>query len=88
MVESHCGQIERAPKGWTLIATNGTGSLTKTQCLRRNDRYIYAAQFHIEMDGTPESSRVLMGNFLKLAKEWGGYNPRGQPVATPTWLTK
>jgi hypothetical protein len=82
-VESHCGQIEWAPKGWTLIATAGKDSLTKTQCLRVKDRYIYAAQFHIEMDGTPESARVIMGNFLRLAREWGGYNPDGKPVAEP-----
>jgi hypothetical protein len=82
-VESHCGQIEWAPKGWLLIATAGKDSLTKTQCLRVKDRYIYAAQFHIEMDGTPASARVIMGNFLRLAREWGGYNPEGKPVAEP-----
>jgi hypothetical protein len=82
-VESHCGQVEWAPKGWLLIATRGKDALTKTQCLRVKDRYIYAAQFHIEMDGTPESSRVIMGNFLRLAKEWGGYNADGKPVPEP-----
>jgi hypothetical protein len=82
-VESHCGQIEWPPRGWVLIATAGQGALTKTQCLRVKGRYIYAAQFHIEMDGTPETSRAIMGNFLRLAKEWGGYNPDGKPVAEP-----
>jgi hypothetical protein len=83
IMESHCGQIEDSPKGWTLVATRGEGALTKTQCLRVKDRYIYAAQFHIEMAGTPENSRAIMANFLKLARDWGGYNPKGKPVAQP-----
>jgi hypothetical protein len=82
-VESHCGQIEWAPPGWLLIATRGQDALTRTQALRVKDRYIYAAQFHIEMDGTPETSRAIMGNFLRLAKAWGGYNPDGKPVQAP-----
>jgi hypothetical protein len=82
-IESHCGQIEWPPKGWVLIATAGKDSLTKTQCIRVKDRFIYAAQFHIENDGTPESARAIMSNFLRLAKEWGGYNPEGKPVAEP-----
>lgn len=73
VMESHCGQIEWAPKGWSLIATAGRGSKTKTQCIRRDDRPIYAAQFHIEMDGTPEASRQIMSNFLSVARAWGGY---------------
>lgn len=80
-MESHCGQIEWPPTGWVRIATAGKDTLTKTQCLRVKDRYIYAAQFHIEMDGTPETSRTIMTNFLRLAKEWGGYNPNGRPPA-------
>lgn len=80
-MESHCGQIEWPPKGWGLIATAGRDSKTKTQCLRMNDRPIYAAQFHIEMEGTPESSRIIMSNFLALAREWGGYKT-GQAGAT------
>ncbi|MEK7684717.1 MAG: hypothetical protein AAB466_04790 [Verrucomicrobiota bacterium] len=79
--ESHCGQIEWPPAGWDLIVAGGPGTRTKTQCLRVKDRYIYAAQFHIEMPGTPETSRAIMGNFLSLAKRWGGYNPQGKPVA-------
>jgi hypothetical protein len=82
-VESHCGQIEWPPKGWVRIATAGQDALTKTQCIRVKDRYIYAAQFHIEDEGTPESARAIMNNFLRLAKEWGGYNPDGKPVAEP-----
>jgi hypothetical protein len=82
-MESHCGQIAWAPRGWVRIATKGSGGLTPTQCIRVRDRFIYAAQFHIEMEGTPASSRVLMGNFLKLARQWGGYNPDGRPVAEP-----
>jgi tetratricopeptide (TPR) repeat protein len=83
IMESHCGQIEWAPAGWELIATRGAGTLTKTQCLRRRDRPIYAAQFHIELNGTPESSRQIMGNFLKIARAWGGYNPAARPLAAP-----
>jgi hypothetical protein len=77
VMESHCGQIEWPPKGWSLIATAGRDSKTKTQCLRMNDRPIYAAQFHIEMEGTPDVSRQIMSNFLALAREWGGYKPHG-----------
>ena len=40
---------------------------TKTQCLRVKGRPIYAAQFHIEMKGTPESSKRIMENFLALS---------------------
>ena len=86
-VESHCGQIEWPPKGWMLIASNGSGSQTKTQCLRVKNRYIYAAQFHIEMAGAPESSRQIMSNFLKLARDWGGYNPNGKAVVSPDLLS-
>jgi uncharacterized repeat protein (TIGR03806 family) len=68
-MESHCGQIEWPPRGWELIATCGQGGKTKTQCLRLKGHPIYAAQFHIEMDGTPDSSRTIMGNFLALAQE-------------------
>ena len=80
VMESHCGQIEWPPKGWELTVTAGPDARTKIQCLRLRDRYIYAAQFHIEMSGTPETSRQIMGNFLALAESWGGYNPRGKPV--------
>ena len=75
-MESHCGQIEWAPAGWEIIATGGPGTLTKVQCLKVLDYPIYAAQFHVEMPGTPETSRQIMGNFLRLAKIWGGYIPR------------
>ncbi len=87
IAESHCGQIEWVPDGWTLIATRGRGGKTKTQCMRVKDRYIYAAQFHMELfDKTPDNSRRIMGNFLSLAKRWGGYNPNGQAVPTPDVL--
>ncbi len=82
-VESHCGQIQYAPRGWVHVATKGDGAKTDMQCLRVADRYIYAAQFHIELDGTPDSSRRIMSNFLALAKNWGGYNPNGKPVPPP-----
>lgn len=69
-VESHCGQIEWAPRGWKLIATAGKGTLTKTQCLRLEDHPIYAAQFHIENAGAQATSRTIMANFLRLAHDW------------------
>jgi len=56
--------------------TRGPGALTENQCLRVRDRYIYAAQFHIEMSGTPETSRTIMRNFLDLARGWGRGVPR------------
>jgi F5/8 type C domain-containing protein/glutamine amidotransferase class I len=77
-MESHCGQIGWTPKGWVQIATCGPEGKTKMQCMRVRDRCIYAAQFHIEMDGTPESSRKIMSNFLNLARQWDGYRA---PVA-------
>jgi hypothetical protein len=70
VMESHCGQIENAPPGWELIVTNGPGTLTRTQCIKVRGRPIYAAQFHIEMSGTPETSRRIMNNFLTLARQW------------------
>ncbi len=70
VMESHCGQIEWPPAGWRLTATAGSGNLTKVQCLRLRNRPIYAAQFHIEMEGTPATSRKIMGNFLRIADEW------------------
>jgi len=82
VMQSHCGQIEWPPSGWSLIATAGQGSRTKTQCLRMNDRYIYAAQFHIEMKGAPVASEQIMGNFLGLAKAWGGY--KAKPIKQRT----
>jgi GMP synthase-like glutamine amidotransferase len=69
-MQSHCGQIEWPPKGWELVATGGPGTYTKTQCIRLANRSIYAAQFHIEMEGTPLVSQTIMGNFLALAKAW------------------
>jgi hypothetical protein len=68
-MQSHCGQIEWTPKGWELIATAGSGTRTLTQCLRLKSAPIYAAQFHIEMDGTPETSRIIMSNFLAIARD-------------------
>jgi GMP synthase-like glutamine amidotransferase len=83
IMENHIGQITYPPQGWVRVATKGPGAHTVNQCLRVKDRPIYAAQFHMEMDGTPENSRTIMGNFLRLAREWGGYNPGGKPVAPP-----
>jgi len=70
VMESHCGQIEWPPAGWSLVATAGQGTLTKMQCLRVDGRPIYAAQFHIEMAGTPDNSRRIMANFLGIARAW------------------
>ena len=69
VMESHCGQIEWPPSGWELIATAGEGTKTKVQCIRVQSANIYGAQFHIEMEGTAETSRKIMSNFLRLAKE-------------------
>lgn len=70
VMESHCGQIERAPRGWSLVAEGAAHTLTRTQCLRRDGGCVYAAQFHVEMAGTPETSRVIVGNFLRLADRY------------------
>jgi hypothetical protein len=83
IMENHVGQIAYVPQGWVRVATRGPGAFTENQCLRIADRYIYAAQFHIEKAGTPENSQRIMSNFLSLAKAWGGYNPKGKPVAPP-----
>lgn len=83
IIESHIGQIAYSPKGWTRVVTRGPGAKTENQCLRVVDRYIYAAQFHMEAEGTPKSSVAIMTNFLRLAKEWGGYNPKGNAVPAP-----
>lgn len=87
VAESHCGQIAFIPKGWTHVLTAGEGAKTKIQCMRRNDRYIYAVQFHIESsrwkDATWAHAERIMGNFLAQARQWGGYNPGGKPVPPP-----
>jgi GMP synthase-like glutamine amidotransferase len=70
VMESHCGQIAWPPRGWELIATAGQGSLTRVQCIKRRGAPIYAAQFHIEMTGTPESSYHIMCNFLAEVDRW------------------
>jgi GMP synthase-like glutamine amidotransferase len=70
VMESHCGQIEVVPRRWRWIATNGPKGLTRIQCLRLLDAPVYAAQFHIEMAGTPEVSRRIMENFLGEARAW------------------
>lgn len=68
-MESHVGQVAYIPKGWTRLVTAGDGAKTLNQLLRVDGYPIYAAQFHIEMQGTPDSSRLLMSNFLSRAKE-------------------
>jgi len=71
VMESHCGQIEWPPKGWELIATAGPDAKTKSQCLRVSGFPIYAAQFHIEMEGTPAVSKRITANFLSIARKAG-----------------
>jgi hypothetical protein len=68
VMQSHCGQIEWAPRGWEVVATGGAGARTRNQALRLKGRPIYAAQFHIEMPGTPDTARQIMTNFLALAR--------------------
>ena len=83
IMESHIGQIAYLPQGWTRLVTKGPGAHTVNQCIRVSDRPIYAAQFHMELPGTPQNSRLIMSNFLRLAKEWGGYNPQAKPPPAP-----
>jgi len=68
--EYHCGQLEYVPDGWELIVTKGEGGKSRIQCIRKLDTCIYAAQFHIELDGTPEISELIMTNFLNYAHKW------------------
>jgi len=71
VMESHCGQIAWPPRGWELIVTAGEGSVTRVQCIKRRGFPIYAAQFHIEMAGTPEASHRIMRNFLaEVERRW------------------
>ncbi len=76
VMESHCGQIEWAPRGWEVVARGGDGALTRNQCLRVRDRPIYAAQFHVELPGREANARQIVSNFLRLAKAWDRYHPR------------
>jgi len=69
--ESHIGQIDHLPKGWHRLVTKGPGSLTVNQCLRAGEFPIYSAQFHMETyQETLETSKQIMGNFLRVAREW------------------
>jgi F5/8 type C domain/Glutamine amidotransferase class-I len=70
LVEYHCGQLEFLPAGWDLIVTKGIGGKTWMQCMRKRGTCIYAVQFHIENQGTPENSRLIMSNYLALVKQW------------------
>jgi GMP synthase-like glutamine amidotransferase len=88
VMESHCGQVAYIPKDWCLIATKGPGGRTKNQCFQVKDRYIYGAQFHIEMEGTRDNSCRIMANFLSLSRQWGGYNPNGKSVSPPRPLAE
>ena len=70
VMESHCGQIAYVPKGWEQLIGAGSSAKTEMQCVRMIDVPIYAAQFHIEMEGSKETSERIMSNFLKIATEW------------------
>ncbi len=74
--EYHCGQIEFLPKGWELLVTKGTSGKTWMQCMRKRGTCIYAAQFHIELQGTPENSQRIMSQYLAYAKAWARNNWR------------
>jgi hypothetical protein len=83
--ESHIGQIDYVPRGWTRVVTRGEGALTVNQCLRVVDAPIYAAQFHMETYArTKETSQTIMSNFLSLAKSWRG---NAAPLPPPEPLT-
>jgi hypothetical protein len=78
--EYHCGQLNYLPTGWHQIGGRGDlNTLTEMQCFRRDDRLIYGAQFHIENNSsssiTNNNSIIIMGNFVNLAQQWGGYHP-------------
>lgn len=79
--ESHMGELKWLPKSWVLIATKGSKGLTVNQIMRVRNRYIYAAQPHMENGGRDRLS--LCKNFLDLAKSWGGYNPKGKDAPDP-----
>jgi len=84
ITESHVGQIDFVPPGWTRVVTKGPGALTENQCLRVDDAPIYAAQFHMETFArTRGVSTQIMGNFLAEAKAWGGYNPLARSLPAP-----
>jgi hypothetical protein len=80
IAESHVGQIDYVPRGWKRLVTKGPGAHTVNQCLRVADYPIYAAQFHIELFAeTRENSRLIMGNFLRVAQQWQRDHPPGVP---------
>lgn len=89
--QSHIGQIDYVPEGWIRVVTRGPGAHTVNQCLRVVDAPIYAAQFHMETYAqTLETSKTITTNFLRMAKQWGGYNPtdaRTRRTSTATVAT-
>lgn len=88
IMESHIGQMDFVPPGWTRIITKGPGAHTINQGLRVNTAPIYAVQFHMETFAkTHDVSRTIMSNFLREAKAWGGYHPNATPLAPPTPLS-
>jgi hypothetical protein len=87
--ESHIGQIDYVPTGWTRVVTKGAGAHTVNQCLRVSDAPIYSAQFHMETyANTRAASITIMTNFLKQAQAWGGYNPEAAPLPPPQPLAQ
>lgn len=81
-IESHVGQVAYLPRSWVRLVTAGDGAKTINQLFRVDGYPIYGAQFHIEMRGTPETSRRLMSNFLAEAKRWRDHAAPG-PAAAP-----
>jgi len=67
-----------------LVITKGRGGKTWMQCMKKRGTCIYAAQFHIELQGTPEVSRRIMSNYLAEARKWSQRNQHAvaKPVAT------
>ncbi len=79
--ESHCGQVEYLPKGWSLLVTHGPGGKTKNQLMKVDGYPIYAAQFHIDMGG--DHAKILAKNFLDVARRWQRESREEHPPVNP-----
>jgi hypothetical protein len=68
-----------------LIVTGGEGAKTRVQCIRRAESPVYAAQFHVELEGSPEPSLRITRSFLALARAWrrGEFGNTGLPPPGP-----
>ena len=83
IVESHCGQVAYLPPGTRTGRHQGTGQPDERSVFSCQGPLHLWGQFHIEMEGTPDNSRRIMANFLSLARQWGGYNPKGKSIPEP-----